>query len=205
MTNCPKCGAELQEGCTTCPQCGQDLNQSEVETTEKKSMHPAALGGITAGALVGGVMLCALIGALIGGNLFHFNHYNRHHDYEVEEPDSAYVDTAAYDTYNTYEAPEPTIYGNHTLTGSIGGANMVLELQIDSNDNATCSAYYTKYGPSNRLYGNGEISNGYLSLQEYDDNGNWAGSYSGTFDGETFDGTYEAASGHTYSFTLTAQ
>ena len=55
------------------------------------------------------------------------------------------------------------------------------------------------------IYGEGESYEGYLNLSEYH-NGNYVGVYQGTFDGNTFKGTYyRNKDGKAMDFVMYAQ
>ena len=193
MKQCPKCGSEVQDNCTFCPQCGETLSPALIAARKARQKQILTIGGIAAAIIA----VAIIVGCIIS---------SRHHT--IVMPETATVP----DTVKPYPIPKKpapqkpvSIYGTHTLRGSIGGAGMVLEIDASSDGSVNGTAYYTKYGPSNSLYSYGNISHsGRIYLNEENEYGTWAGEYEGKFDGRTFNGRYTNGKGHTYKFTLQA-
>lgn len=98
-------------------------------------------------------------------------------------------------------AYERKMYGNCTLKGTIAGSSFTITL-TNGFDGYSC--YNPKYGTMD-IYGEGESYEGYLNLSEYH-NGNYVGVYQGTFDGNTFKGTYyRNKDGKAMDFVMYAQ
>ena len=88
--------------------------------------------------------------------------------------------------------------GNCTLKGSIAGKSFTITL---TNGFSGYSCYNPKYGT---MPIEGYKDGNRLSLDEYS-NGNYVGTYSGTFDGNTYKGTYyRAKDGKNMSFSMRA-
>lgn len=96
-------------------------------------------------------------------------------------------------------ANERRMYGNCTLKGTISGKSFTITLTNGFNG---YSCYNPKYGTMD-IYG--ESYGNRLSLSEYN-NGNYVGVYEGTFDGNTFKGTYyRDKDGKAMSFSMRAK
>lgn len=91
------------------------------------------------------------------------------------------------------------MYGNCTLKGTISGKSFTITLNNGFNG---YSCYNPKYGTMD-IYG--ESYGNQLNLSEYN-NGNYVGSYEGTFDGNTYKGTYyRDKDGKAMKFSMRAQ
>ena len=90
-------------------------------------------------------------------------------------------------------------YGNCTLKGTIAGKSFTITLNNGFNG---YSCYNPKYGT---MPIDGYISGTQLTLNEYS-NGNYVGTYEGTFDGNYYKGSYyRSKDGKVMSFSMRAQ
>ena len=99
------------------------------------------------------------------------------------------------------KAQERKTYGNGTLVGKLNGKHG-LTIHLTNGFNG-----YLKYNKGHaNIPAYGECNNGYLVIEEWTDGVGLTGIFSGTFDGNNYQGTYvRERDGKSFSFYFTAR
>ena len=105
--------------------------------------------------------------------------------------------------YEAQMTPPPSPkWGNCTLVGKLNGRYGV---HIVLNDGYSGFMYYDSQGYNTRIQVTGYMSGGQLEIDEYTD-GNYTGTFRGSYDGYTYRGTYtRARDDKRFSFNLKAK
>lgn len=91
--------------------------------------------------------------------------------------------------------------GVYTLSGSIDRYPITMEIVIDGT-HVSGNYYYKSKGPNNRLLLSGTNNDGYLDINETDENGTPTGHFRGTFNNGVYQGQFTTSQGNSMSFRI---
>ena len=209
---CYRCGNFIPDGAYFCDNCGTPVNQ----TPTYPPASPQEPQSSNRGLLVALVTLLALV--LAGGITFYVINEKKKAKAEQElmmaqqaaenarlEQEKAAAEQRAREAEEAVRlaaerAETERETGAFNFTGTVEKQSITMHLNVDHNGNATGWYYYNKYKKKLSLYGT--YCAGYMTLEEYNPDGMWCGTWSGSYNGRTVKGSMTNSYYQTFSFRL---
>ena len=210
MKNCVFCNNPIEDNATYCTYCGKRQPANNMQQQPLRKMHSQPQRNKKSNNLLYFIIgLLSTIVLLLGGYMI----YNLTSDKKVAENDETKSkrDTVVIETTQKEEAPvapvaPPKVYtieGSHHMSGSISRYGITMDINV-SGSYVSGTYYYHSVGSKHRMTVTGDVSGNYMTLEEYSPDGINTGSFSGTFNGRVYKGSFtNYEKGSNLSFTIT--
>lgn len=215
--NCIHCGNYIPEGTSFCSNCGAPVEQPAAVPPPAPAAPPANNRNLL-------IALAALLALLVvggGAYIIHSNNQEKEKAEQMAQAQAAQAQAQAQAAQQALEeqqrleaqrqeeeraaaeqAETNRMTGSFRFTGTVAGQRVTMNLNVDGDGSAYGTYYYNKYSGRNKMTISGSYSHNGFYLDEYNPDGEYCGSWSGSVHGRSVSGSMTNFKGNTYSFSL---